>query len=76
MSISTRSFVVGVTGSSDPVSRASRRVIVHADVLKAAKILAGDVLALSEADKTTEQKKVGVVQSAPELSFVPVTFTL
>ncbi|KAF7798284.1 hypothetical protein EIP86_009503 [Pleurotus ostreatoroseus] len=76
MSISARSFVVGVTGSSDPVSRASRRVIVHADVLKAAKILAGDVLALSEADKTTEQKKVGVVQSAPELSFVPVTFTL
>lgn len=71
MSITARSFVVGVTGSSDPVSRASRRVIVHADVLKAAKILAGDVLALSEADKATEQKKVGVVQSAPELSYCP-----
>lgn len=60
MSIALRTFVVAVADGSDPVSRASRRVIVHADVLKAAKLLAGDVLALSEADKAAEHKKVGV----------------
>lgn len=58
MSLAARTFVVAVTDISEPVSRASRRVIISADVLKSAKILAGDVVALSEADKGTGEHRV------------------
>lgn len=53
------------------MSRASRRVIIQADILKAAKILAGDVLALSQADKASEQQKVGVFRDQPYRSPSP-----
>ncbi|KAI0072999.1 AAA family ATPase [Panus rudis PR-1116 ss-1] len=56
MSISTRVFKAEL--ASDPsatVSRAARRVIVNADVLKATKICSGDVLALSKANSTKAQ---------------------
>lgn len=62
MSISTRTFIVGLANSFDSVSRASRRVIIQADLLKASKILAGDVVALSEADKEFEQQKVWSIE--------------
>lgn len=58
MSLAARTFVVGVSDPSTPVSRASRRVIVSVDVLKSAKILAGDVVALSEPDKSPGEHRV------------------
>ncbi len=65
MSLSARKFVVGLAGPSDPVSRASRRVIIHVDVLKAAKVSAGDVLALSRADNIPGHKKVLAISTMP-----------
>ena len=62
-----RTFVVRAVDASEPVSRTSRRVVVHADVLKAAKILAGDVVALSQVDKASEQGEQKKVRSFEQI---------
>lgn len=46
-SLSSKTFIVGIPNVSDSAFRAARRLIINAEVLKAAKIYAGDVLALS-----------------------------
>lgn len=46
-SITSRTFTVGLSNASDSTSRAARRVIINAEILKAAKLYAGDVLTLS-----------------------------
>ena len=52
MSISVRTFVVHLADADETEGRASRRIHIHADMLKAAKLIAGDVLALACADET------------------------
>jgi len=54
--ISSGEFTVGLASDSDVKSRAARRVICNADVLKAAKIFAGDIVALSDACETATIK--------------------
>lgn len=58
MSLSTKVFTIGVADPSELTSRASRRILIQADVLKAAKIIAGDVLALSTANSIQEPKVI------------------
>ena len=58
MSIAGRTFTVQVTDQSEAVSRASRRVIISADVLKSAKLLAGDTVVLSQTDSAAGQHRV------------------
>jgi AAA family ATPase len=52
MSISVRAFVVHLAEPDGSHSRASRRVYVHAEMLKVAKLIAGDVVALASADES------------------------
>jgi AAA family ATPase len=49
-SLSSRTFIVRISNSYGP-SHSVRRVFINADVLKAAKIVAGDVVAVCAADK-------------------------
>ena len=42
--------------AEESFSRAARRIHVHADILKAAKIIAGDVLALTSSDEQGEER--------------------
>lgn len=46
-SISSRNFTVKVVDALETEPRAVRRVICNADILKVAKICAGDIVALS-----------------------------
>ncbi|EKM47994.1 uncharacterized protein PHACADRAFT_214999, partial [Phanerochaete carnosa HHB-10118-sp] len=56
MSISVRTFTVRLVKAEESFSRASRRILVHADVLRAVKIVAGDVLALASSDDKSDEK--------------------
>ena len=62
MSISARSFTVRLAEEDNTLSRATRRIYIHADILKVVKITAGDVLALASA-QDSEQYKVVVSRS-------------
>ncbi|KAL0960482.1 hypothetical protein HGRIS_005523 [Hohenbuehelia grisea] len=61
-SISSRSFAVGLSDEFES-PRAARRIICNAEVLKACKLCAGDVVAIASGDKTSTKKlfAVGVV---------------
>ena len=48
--LATRKFTVEVVNESEPISRASRRVIINANILKQANLYAGDVVAISSPD--------------------------
>lgn len=48
--LSSKHFTVAFNESLDGVPRAARRLLFSADVLKAAKLCAGDVVALSNGD--------------------------
>lgn len=48
---SSKKFVTQLTDSYESIPRAARRIIINADVVKAAKLCAGDVIALSSSDK-------------------------
>jgi len=54
--LSSKRFVVEVVDSSETTARASRRLIVNADIVKAAKLFAGDVIALSDYDDAKDVK--------------------
>ena len=54
MSISARDFVVHLARADETQSRAARRIHLHADLLKAAKLIAGDILALTSADESRQ----------------------
>lgn len=57
--MSNQSFIVELS-PSDPLARATRRIIIHADVLKARRITAGDVLGLTRDDSdNTEKVSIG-----------------
>lgn len=51
-----RTYTVHLANADETLSRASRRILIHADVLKASKLIAGDVLALASAQETEEHK--------------------
>ncbi|GJE86889.1 AAA family ATPase [Phanerochaete sordida] len=68
MSISVRTFIVRLAEAEESFSRAARRIFVHADVLKAAKVVAGDVLALTSSDEKGNERfySVGVAWPVPD----------
>ncbi|CDO72261.1 hypothetical protein BN946_scf184970.g113 [Trametes cinnabarina] len=65
--LATRKFVVQSSDTSDPLSRAARRIVVNAEILKQAKVYAGDVIGLSQAD-SHQAFAVGVAWPSSELS--------
>lgn len=56
MSISARSFTVHLADTEETLSRASRRIFIHADILKVTKLVAGDVLAVASAQESEGYK--------------------
>lgn len=56
MSISARSFTVHLADTEETLSRASRRIFIHTDILKVTKLVAGDVLALASAQESEGYK--------------------
>ncbi|KZT22814.1 AAA-domain-containing protein [Neolentinus lepideus HHB14362 ss-1] len=54
-SISSRTFTVSLSESSE-TPRGARRIVIHADILKATKICAGDALALSAVEPPAGDK--------------------
>jgi AAA family ATPase len=54
--LSSKRFVVKVADSSEETARTSRRLIVNADIVKAAKLCTGDVIALSDYDNVKDLK--------------------
>ncbi|KAI0369393.1 AAA family ATPase [Pilatotrama ljubarskyi] len=65
--LSTRKFTVEAFNPSESSSRAARRVIINAEVLKQAKVYAGDVVGLSSAE-SQKAFAVGVAWPSSELS--------
>ncbi|EIW59744.1 AAA family ATPase [Trametes versicolor FP-101664 SS1] len=65
--LATRKFNVEAVESLESVSRAARRIIINADILKQAKVYAGDVVGLSSAD-SHKAFAVGVAWPSSELS--------
>jgi AAA family ATPase len=53
-SLCSKKFVVQLADSSEYTARASRRLIVNSDILKAAKLYAGDIIALSNSDNAKD----------------------
>ncbi|KAL5529736.1 hypothetical protein ACEPAG_5721 [Sanghuangporus baumii] len=74
MSLSSRTFLVCLTDLSDvsgTSSRASRRILVNADLLKSAKIFAGDVIAITASDQSDSRPRafsVGVAWPSQDAS--------
>lgn len=56
--LATRKFNVEAVESLESVSRAARRIIINADILKQAKVYAGDVVGLSSADSHKVPQKL------------------
>ncbi|OBZ71344.1 ATPase family gene 2 protein [Grifola frondosa] len=67
-SLSSKMFVLGEYNPSEATSRAARRVIINADIIKLAKICAGDVVALSSVDALNKAFAVGIAWPSHELS--------
>ncbi|KAI0632362.1 AAA family ATPase [Trametes polyzona] len=65
--LATRKFTVETFSPTEPDSRATRRVIVNADILKQAKVYAGDVVGLSSVD-SHKLFAVGVAWPSSDLS--------
>ncbi|OSC98204.1 AAA family ATPase [Trametes coccinea BRFM310] len=65
--LATRKFTVQSSDDSEPLSRAARRIVLNAEVLKQAKVYAGDVVGLSAAD-SHQAFAVGVAWPSSELS--------
>lgn len=59
--MSSKTFVIGLADSDETESRAARRVIVNADLLKTSKMGAGDVVALVGEGFPSSSKKVGAI---------------
>jgi AAA family ATPase len=55
-SLTSKRFVVRLADSSESTPRASRRLIINANIAKAAKLCAGDVIALSDCDNAEDTK--------------------
>ncbi len=45
-----RKFTVNISNSTEQISRASRRIIIHSELLKQSKVYSGDVVAISSAE--------------------------
>ena len=55
-SLLSQKFVVRLADSSESIPRASRRLIINTNIVKAAKLCAGDVIALSAYDNARDRK--------------------
>ncbi|KAI0687036.1 AAA family ATPase [Earliella scabrosa] len=64
--ISSKRFTIEEHASNEPISRASRRIVINADVLKQAKLYAGDVVAISPVESPSNIA-VGVAWPSTEL---------
>ncbi len=56
--LANKKFVVEASDPSEPVSRASRRIVINAEILKQARVYAGDVIAVV----SSESLKVSIQQ--------------
>ena len=52
--MASQKFSVQLADSSEYTARASRRLIVNPDILKTAKLYAGDIIALSNPDNAKD----------------------
>ena len=43
----SKKFTINISNPTDPISRASRRVIINSELLKQEKVYTGDVVAIS-----------------------------
>lgn len=68
MSLSARPFTVHLADADETISRASRRINIHVDILKIAKIVVGDVLALTDALDSNERRVSTLVSPSVALS--------
>ena len=81
MSLQSKVFTVGLSDSlgsntkvvgicDDTPGRTSRRVVINADVLKSARVFAGDVVAVCKADTSTQHHAfaVGIAWPSSELA--------
>lgn len=57
-SVTSRTFVVHLEDHFESTFRAARRVTIHADILKSAKLCAGDVVAVSGATSTAKVRLI------------------
>ncbi|OSX57094.1 hypothetical protein POSPLADRAFT_1061796 [Postia placenta MAD-698-R-SB12] len=76
--VTSRTFVVHLADHSEATFRAARRVTIHADILKSAKLCAGDVVAVSGATSTAKAFAVGIAWPSHDVSqdFVLVSSSL
>ena len=45
--LASKNFIIDISNSTDPISRASRRIIINSELLKQARVYAGDIVAIS-----------------------------
>lgn len=68
--LASKKFVIALSDSSESsLPRASRRIIINADVAKAAKLCAGDVVALSSSGRSNSLtvSSINVIRAWPVL---------
>jgi len=52
--ISAKKFSIEISDSSECLARASRRIVINAEQLKAAKLFTGDIIAISPWDSSSK----------------------
>ncbi|KAI1789928.1 AAA family ATPase [Ganoderma leucocontextum] len=62
----SKKFTVDVSNPTEPISRASRRVIINSELLKQAKVYAGDAVALSCVE-SPKKFAIGVAWPSPDV---------
>ncbi|KAI0823937.1 AAA family ATPase [Trametes gibbosa] len=74
--LSTRKYTVETSDSSESVSRTARRVFINAEVLKQAKVYAGDVVGLSASPNSHKVFAVGIAWPSPDLAQYSILVSL
>lgn len=59
--MSSKTFVIGLADAAETESRAARRIVVNADLLKTSKMGAGDIVALVSEDFPSSSNKVCLI---------------
>ncbi|RDX44132.1 AAA family ATPase [Lentinus brumalis] len=64
--LTSRTFTVHIFDASEPVSRTSRRIVLNPDILKQAKLYAGDVIAVTSS-QSSKALAVGIAWPSSEV---------
>ncbi|KAH9919180.1 AAA family ATPase [Epithele typhae] len=65
--VSSRKFTIEVANEDEPISRATRRVVINVDIMKQAKLYAGDEIAIASPN-STKAIAVGVAWPSSDIS--------